>query len=338
MTSIWKRLLLGTAGLTLMLGAAACTDDDNSDGDTTPSRQPTAAATTPAEASPTSAAAFEETSYPLTVTDMLGNSVVIDAEPQAIAAISPTTVEFVYAVGRTSLTRTTSVDFPEEATSAADIGSAYTPNVELIAGTQPDLIVADSVLQPQLSGALAPLAVPVLYVGAETYDDVVAGFRLIGQVLNSPDGETKAAELGTLLADIESKVPAEKSKVVIVNGTPSDFFVALPESYVGNLAELAGADNLAAGQPSNAPFPGYAKLSIETIVAEQPEVVLAITAAPGQTLSEGLSSDAAWASVPAVVNGRVHEIDTQIFLQAPGPRAAEGLQTLAELLYPDIFG
>lgn len=337
MTSIWKRLLIGTAGVALVLGAAACGGDDDDTGDTTPSAEGTSAATSQPEASPTAEGAFEETSYPLTVTDMLGNEVTIAAEPQRIAAISPTAVEFVYAVGRTSLTRTTSVDYPPEAVAAEDIGSAYRANPEVIAGVEPDLIVADSVLQPQLAGALAPLGVPVLFIGAENYDDVAAGFRLIGQVLNSPEGETKAAELETLLADVESKIPAEKAKVVIVNGTPTDFFVALPESYVGNLAELAGADNLAAGQPSNAPFPGYAKLSIETIIAEQPDVVLAITAAPGQTITEGLSSDPAWATVPAVVEGRVHEIDAAIFLQAPGPRAADGLQMLAALLYPDIF-
>ena len=95
---------------------------------------------------------------------------------------------------------------------------------------------------------------------------------------------------------------------------------------------------MAAGQPSNAPFPGYTKLSLEAIVTEQPEVVLAITAAPGQTISEGLAANPAWADVPAVTSQRVHEIDAQIFLQAPGPRAGEGLLALAKLLYPDVFG
>ena len=177
----------------------------------------------------------------------------------------------------------------------------------------------------------------MLYIGASKFDDVPEAYRILGIALNTPEGEAQAAALKAELADIEEQLPAEQPKVVILNGTPEDFFVALPESYVGDLARLVGADNLAAGQPSNAPFPGYAKLSIEEIIAEAPEVILAITAAPGQTLSEALSSDPAWAAVPAVADGRVHEIDAQIFLQAPGPRASEGLQTLAELLYPEIF-
>ncbi|MBI5288475.1 MAG: ABC transporter substrate-binding protein [Chloroflexi bacterium] len=325
----WKAALALAAAASL-IAATACGDDEN---DT--SGDATAAPTTAASASPTAAAG---TTYPATVTDMLGRSVEIPAEPVSIAAISPTAVEFVYAVGETSKTRTKSVSFPAEAMSAKDIGSAYQPSLELIAGEAPDLIVADSVLQPQLKNDLEALNVPVLYVGASAFGDVPRSFRIIGEALNTPKGEEMATALEDQAADIEAKIPATKSKVLIVNGTPDDFFAALPESYVGDLARLAGADNLAAGQPSNAPFPGYTKLSLETIVASAPEVVLAITAAPGQTISEGLAANPAWADVPAVKNQRIHEIDAQIFLQAPGPRAAEGLLTLAKLLYPEVFG
>jgi iron complex transport system substrate-binding protein len=337
MTGIWKWLLAGGLAASLALAAACGGDDDDNgeDGDSTPAATQ-AASTEPAGSS--TETSFEETTYPLTITDMLGRSVTINAEPQAIAAISPTTVEFVYAVGETSLTRTASVTYPPEASSATDIGSAYRPAVELIAAAEPDLIVADSVLQPQLAGQLEPLGVPVLYIGSNNYEEVLIAYGIIGEALNTSEGVTQADALDAQLSEITEQLPGEQPKIVIVNGTPADFFVALPESYVGDLARLVGADNLAAGQPSNAPFPGYAKLSIEEIIAEQPEVILAITAAPGQTLSEALSSDPAWATVPAVANGRVHEIDAQIFLQAPGPRASEGLQTLSELLYPEIFG
>jgi|CXWL01.1.fsa_nt_gi iron complex transport system substrate-binding protein len=332
MPRIWKTLLLGATATVLVLASACGSDDDTSE-PTKAAGSPTAAAAT----SPT-AAAPAATIYPLTITDMLGRSVTIPAEPAAIAAISPTTIEFVYAVGETSKTRTKSVSFPTEALAAKDIGSAYQPSLELIAGESPDLIVADSVLQSQLEQSLTALNVPVLYIGAGSFADVPKAFRIIGEALNTPSGEAAATALEEQVAEIEAKIPATKSKVLILNGTPDDFFAALPESYVGDLARLAGADNVAAGQPSNAPFPGYTKLSLETIVTEAPEAVLAITAAPGQTISEGLATNPAWSGVPAVINKRVYEIDAQIYLQAPGPRAGLGLLTLAKLLYPDAFG
>jgi iron complex transport system substrate-binding protein len=326
--------LLGVLALTATVLAAACGGTSSAD------KTKTAAAggaTKPAGTQPAATAAAKATTYPLTVTDMLGRSVTITAKPVAIAAISPTTVEYVFAVGATSKTRTTSVTFPVAAAGAKDIGPSYQPNFELITAQKPDLIVADSVIQPQLKQNLEGLGVPVLFLGAQVFSDVPKGLRLIGQVLDQQaNGETAAAKLEKTLADLKAKLPAQKPKVLVLNGSPDDFYAAKPESYVGDLVELLGGDNVAKGQPDVGRFPGYTKLSLETILTSQPDVVLSITAGPPgpNTITAALSSNPAWANVPAVKNQRVSEINSDIFLQAPGPRAGDGLAVLATLLYP----
>jgi iron complex transport system substrate-binding protein len=261
--------------------------------------------------------------------------------PTAVAALSPTTVELVYAVGGTSLTRSKSVQYPEAAAAAEDIGPSYQPSLELVAAQHPDLIVADSMLQPQLAQDLEGLGVPVVYAGVAVWDDVATSLELIGEVLDASDkaGEAIAA-LDRTKSDLAVILPAEKVTVLILNGSPDDFYAAKPESYVGNLAGLLGANNPADGAPDVGQFPGYTKLSLESIVAAAPDVVLSITAGPpgGTTITETLSADPAWAAVPAVQNGRVSEISAEVYLQAPGPRAGEALNELAALLYPEVFG
>jgi ABC-type Fe3+-hydroxamate transport system substrate-binding protein len=37
-----------------------------------------------------------------------------------------------------------------------------------------------------------------------------------------------------------------------------------------------------------------------------------------------------------VKNKRVHEIDLDVFLQSPGPRAADGLKQLTGFIQPDV--
>jgi iron complex transport system substrate-binding protein len=336
------------AGVSVVAAMACGSGTSNNDktatagagGAKTPAVSATTAVTAGATSGATAAATAKATTYPLTVTDMLGRSVTIDAEPKSIAAVSPTAVEYVYAVGATSKTRTTSVNYPPEAISAKDIGSAYQPSLELIAAESPDLIVADSVLQPQLKTSLESLGKPVLYIGAENFNDVPKGLRLAGEVLNNQAaGEKAAADLEKKLADIKAKLPDAKPKVLIINGTPDDFFAAKPESYVGDLAAQLDADNVAAGQPDVGQFPGYTKLSLEAILTSKPDVVLSITAGPpgGTTISSSLAQNSAWADVPAVKNNRVSEIDAALFLQAPGPRAGVALDTLAKLLYPEQF-
>jgi iron complex transport system substrate-binding protein len=320
-------LALGLAAAVL---AAACGEGEEE------AATPTVSAPESPSAEPTPAG----TEYPLTVTDMLERSVTIDAAPEAVAALSPTTVEYVYAVGATSLTRTSSVRYPEAATSATDIGPSYQPNFELVAAQSPDLIIADSVLQPHLAQNLEALNVPVVYAGAESFADVLAGLRLVGLVLDrSGEADAVVSDLEQRLADLQADLPAEKPTVLILNGTPADFFSAKPESYVGNLVDLLGGVNVAAGAPDVGRFPGYTKLSLETIVESAPEVVLATSAgAPGATtITESLAENPAWADVPAVQNERVYEIDKEIYLQAPGPRVGEALDNLAKLLYPEAF-
>ncbi len=324
------RTLLGF-GVVLAMLAVACGDNGE--------ESPSPTATLSEIETPTAESPVAGTEYPLTVTDMLGRSVTIDSAPTAVAALSPTTVEYVYAVGGTSLTRSSTVTYPEAATSAVDIGPSYQPNLELVVTEAPDLIIADSVLQPQLVGNLEALGVPVLYAGAQSFDDVVAGLRLVGQVLDhSAEAEEAAGSLEVLLTHLQDVLPAEGPTVLILNGTADDFYAAKPESYVGNLVDLLGGKNVAAGAPDEGPFPGYTKLSLEAILTSAPDVVLAITAGPGGTITESLSANPAWAEVPAVQNGRVAEIDAEIFLQAPGPRVDQALERLATLLYPEELG
>ncbi len=328
-----RRPLAGLALAAVVL-VAACGDS----GDATKTTPAGAGTKQPASVTPIATAAAA-TTYPLTVTDMLGRSVTIAKKPVAIAALSPTTVEYVFAVGAVSKTRTSSVRFPIAAAGAKEIGPSYQPNLELIAAESPDLIVADSVSQPQLEDALEGLKVPVLFVGAQVFADAPKGLRLVGQVLDQQTkAEAEAKKIETTATTLAARLPATKPKVLVLNGTPDDFYAAKPESYVGDLVRLLGGENVAQGAPDVGRFPGYTKLSLETILTAKPDIVLSITAGPpgANTITASLSSNPAWAEVPAVISKHVSEINVELFLQAPGPRAGVALDTLAKLLYPDI--
>jgi iron complex transport system substrate-binding protein len=247
----------------------------------------------------------------------------------------------VYAVGATSLTRSKSVLYPEAAKAAADIGASYQPSLELVAAQNPDLIVADAMLQPQLMQDLEALGVPVVFAGVGTWGDVATSLELVGKVLDaSNEAQAAIAALEETKSGITDKLPSEKASVLILNGSPDDFYAAKENSYAGNLAGLLGTENPAAGAPDVGQFPGYTKLSLESIVAAAPDVILSITAGPpgGPTITDALSADPAWANIPAVQNHRVSEISAELYLQAPGPRAGDALDELAKLLYPEVFG
>lgn len=310
----------------------ACGDDEDSEA------TPTSTVTIGSGATSTASAAAAV--YPMTVKDMLGKDVTIKAQPQRIVAASPSAIELLYAAGGKAVARTTTARTPAEVASLPDVGTAERPAYERIIQQNPDLVLADASLQAQFAPNFASslAGVPVLFVGAQKYDDIAMSLQLIGKVIASPE---KGAAAAKAMEDAKSQVKSSVSgksapRTLILIGAPNDPFVALTDSFVGDLAGIAGAKNVAAGEPQSGPLPGYTKLSLEKIVAADPEVILTITAGPpgGPSLADGIKGNPAYGTLSAVKNGRVHNLDVDVYLQSPSPRAAQGIKDLATLLFP----
>jgi iron complex transport system substrate-binding protein len=322
----------------LTLAAVACEEDEEEGTPTaTGTATPTAAAPATPAATPTPGAGV---AYPITVTDMMDRSVTIEAAPQRIVATSPTTLEILYAVGGTAVARESTSDYPPEAEGLPEVGGAYRLDFETIVAQNPDLLIADAVNQPRFVSQFEALGIPALMVGAESFEDVVDGMRLLGQVLGlSDEAQVAVADLEDERDALLAKVPDEDVTVLIVIGDEErNIYAAKPESYVGSLAQMLGAANPTEGLPDSGPYPGYTLYSPEQVVQIDPDVVLTLSPAPPPVppLSEMLPSVPGYSSLDAVNEGRLHEIDVKLFLHAPGPRVVEALQEMAQLLYPDM--
>lgn len=326
----WARLLLPTMAILALLFAVACGDDDDDDAATpTPAESPAASAT--AATSPTAASA-----YPVTVTDLLGRSVEIKEKPTTIVAISPTAVEFVYAAGGTVVGRSSSVDFPEAAKAAQDIGTAYQPNFEAILALKPDLVVADSVIhaQPGLRQPIEQLSVPVIFAGADSYQKVLDGLELMGTVLDTKETTDKAIADITKARDEAKAVIAGKqvSAVALIADRDNTLYAAKDASFAGDILLQLGITNPAASQPDAGPFPGYTTLAAEKLIEFNPDFIFAITPAPppAPRLADLIPQIPPFRGLKAVTSNQVVDAEVQIFLQAPGPRIAEAFKVVAE--------
>lgn len=351
MRNRWRRLLL-SGGLVGALFIAGCNGDDDATATPaateaptevateSPTAEPTAEATAEPTVEPTEEPTAEASEFPLTVRDLLGREVVLDAAPVNIITTSPSAIEMLYAAGGTAIARSETAINPAGVDALPSIGPSYAPAFEAMITMTPDLVIADASAQAHLAEAFdgALRGVPVMFIGAVGYDDVATSIRLIGQVIDkNAEAEAAAGAMDSALAEVQAATAGMTApRVLIMNGAIDDFFVALPDSFVGDLVAKVGGDNVAAGQPPVGRFPGYTQLSLETVlVTADPEVILTITAGPPGTpsLADLVLDDAGFSELSAVIDGRVHDIDLEVFLQAPGPRAADGLRELARLLY-----
>ncbi|HWV44921.1 MAG TPA: hypothetical protein VN039_02665, partial [Nitrospira sp.] len=79
----------------------------------------------------------------------------------------------------------------------------------------------------------------------------------------------------------------------------------------------------------------YPRLSMETVLLEDPEVLIFPV---GQ--AEGISESEQrtwrrWTGMAAVKTGRLHQIPASI-LNRPGPRIVQALRMLAEIMHPEL--
>jgi len=330
MKTLLSLLLLGAA---LTLAAAACGDEEEgTQGTATPLATATPVATAAPTGSPVAAV------YPLTLRDMMGRGVTIAAQPKRVVATSPTTVETVYAVGGTLVAHDASSNYPPDVAALPAVGRAYAPDFEGIVAQTPDLVIADSINQARFLQQFETLQVPVLMVGAGSFDDVETGMRLVSQALGlSSEAELAITRMEQDRDDLIAQVPQQQVKaLILIMDADRRIYAAKPDTYVGSLAQLLKAQNPAEGLSGAAgPYPGYVLLSVEQAVTEKPDVILTISPAPAPAplLSDVLKDVPGYSDLDAVKTGKVHELDVDLFLQAPGPRVVEAMREMFSLLY-----
>jgi iron complex transport system substrate-binding protein len=326
-------VLAAGMGLALLIAGCGGSDEPQAQSAATPQvTQPPAAAQP--TATPTATAVQSRT-----FVDAAGKSFTVEKPPSRVAALSPSAVELLYAVGARPIARPSSANYPEAARSVTAVGTAYQPNLEQIAAQNPDFILVDAQIHsPQLVEQLSGLGVPVFSIRVQHVADVPASLRLIGNVMGkSQEGEKAATDLENKLQSVKAKLPpdGQRPTVLAMIGTADAFWGAKPDSFAGDVIAQLGARNLVQAGPDTTQFPGFTSYSLEQIATIDPDVILVMSVSPNAPpTSRQLATNPAWNGLRAVTTGRVHEVNTEALVQAAGPRVGEIIDGLFPILYP----
>jgi len=273
----------------------------------------------------------------VTVTDLLDRSVQVDETPVRIVTLHPTATETLYAAGGVAIGRDRASKYPAEVVDLPDVGSSYTPSMEKLAELDPDLVIIEALTQKSLVGQLEQLGIPVVAVRATSLDDIFQSLTLVGKIIGAKKTADEAIDgIQKRIDAAKANAPVGKSVLVFIADAEQKIYAAKSESYPGLVATLLGLNNLAADLEGPAPYPGFALFSPELAAQSNPgpDVVLTITPAPppAPRLSAVLPMMSGFKTMPAVEEGRVVELDSVLFLQASGPRIADAVEALLDIM------
>lgn len=249
------------------------------------------------------------------------------AVPNRIVSLSPTATEDLFAIGAGSqvIAVDSDSDYPKSAPHTTL--SAYTPNVEAIAGYNPDLVVVsndiDNVVESLQKLGVKVLLEPAADNLAQAYEQI----RQLGAVTGHVKQATKVvAGMETSMTKILRSVPKTNRHFTVYDELDPTYYSATSSTFIGRVLKLFGFKNIA--DAADTTHSGYPQLNAEYIVSSNPQViVLSDTVCCGQS-AKTVAARPGWSGIAAVEKGRVAAVNDDIASRW-GPRIVDLARAIA---------
>ena len=276
---------------------------------------------------------------PVTITDDLGVTVTIDKYPERIVSLSPANTEILFALGLGDriVGVTEYCTYPEAALSKDKIGGFSTINTEKIAVLNPDLLVAADGNSEETIAHLRELGYTIITVNADTIDTTLADIRLIGKAAGVESAaEELVSSMQADLAEIAEKTKGAEKPTILHCMWTDPLWVSGSGTFQDEMISAAGGVNAAAAEG------GWVALTMEKFLTMNPDIIVVdsgdgMGVGTDDALKNFFLKDSRMQSLSAVQNERVYVVNADI-IDRGGPRIVEGVEALAEIAHPDIFG
>ena len=266
---------------------------------------------------------------PLYVFDDLGRLVAINGTPQKIVSLAHSNTEILFALGLGDrvVGVTDYCDYPPEALNKTKVGGYATPDIEKIVALNSDLILVAYGTPMDVINTMVGLGLTVFGIKTTDLADLSNDIRRIGEITD------KEIEAQALTSEMESEIQGVTNQTEELEQRPRVFYIvwhdplwtAGSETFIHELIEKGGGVNICQN------ITGYTTISIEEVVARDPEIIIT-----SEWAYDWAINATELASTNASQTGRIYTCDDNL-VQRPGPRLVEGLEWFARFIHPEIF-
>lgn len=277
-----------------------------------------------------SCAPTESTRVPaVTVTDDAGHTVALPAPAGRVFSVIPSVTESVVALaGPGVLVARTRFDRAPELAHLPSLGGTIQPNLEALAGLEPDLVIAWAGAAQRTVGDRADaLGIPVYRAEVQTIADVRSHLRRLGTLLGRSERAGALVDaLDGAFAEVAASVRGREPVRVYYSVWHDPPQTTGPGTFIDEVIAHAGGRNVFGDAARQWP-----RVSLEAIVKRDPDALVIARHAPDAPGTPWLEGPG-WRELRAVRTGRYLVVDGDLF-NRPGPRAAEAARRMARFLH-----
>lgn len=265
-----------------------------------------------------------EPSYPVTVTAANGD-VTLEAQPERIVSLSPTTTEYLYAIGAGDQVIAVDINanFPD---GLPDVTfDNFQLSVEALSELDPDLVITSYIADEQL-GQLDSLGIPtVVHPTVADMDEAYEQLQQLGELTGHVDAATVLEE--SMRTDIEKVIadaPGFDPAATYYYELDDMYYSITSDTFIGKMLASLGLESIGDGAEGAAESGGWPQLSAEYIIDVDPDYIFLADADCCGVNKSVLLERPGWSALQAVAGDRVIELDDDLASRW-GPRTVDFL-------------
>lgn len=262
------------------------------------------------------------------IVDDIGIEINLKSKPKKVVSMAPNVTEAIYALGADSMLVgvTTFCTYPPDALNKTKVGDYLSPDYEVIASLQPDLVFlnVENKSNPTYQ-ALENLGINIYVVNIDNFDGVINMINKFGVIL---DKEERARQLTDSLKNVRNLFTEQIKEIekpdafIVIASNP--LMTASGKTFINDILEMSGLTNIYKNENME-----YPNISFEDVIKRDPEYIIlpsdtTDTRAINANLEEIRSS---LSTTKAVKEDNILIIDANTLFR-PGPRLLDGVNMI----------
>ncbi|MGM0368018.1 MAG: ABC transporter substrate-binding protein [Actinomycetota bacterium] len=284
----------------------------------------------------------ETVNSPITVTDGLGNEVMLESPAESLIVFAPSVLEVIDAIGgmgKVVGVDNWSIDNEEPLAEGLEgFGDYEGLNMEKIAEADPDVIVRLEGQADEDFAKVKDFGIKVYTFKAQSFEGAYREITNIGLILGlEEEARELEEEFRTEVQEINSKVSGlkeEEKPKVFYEIYDEPLWSAGKGTFIDDMISKAGGINIVSADG----LEGYVEYSVERLLENNPGIMIAGDGGMYESkTADVILDDPRFSNVKAVLEDNVFIIPENSVVR-PNHNTVKGLLMFAKAMHPDIFG